>query len=669
LSELINTSYIVFRQIYFCLFLIVCILLCTNDQSLFAQEAASSTTQILNSPEDTLPVLFTLALSPNQKIPANDTLPDYDFRMYDPTRKGPVDYANLGNLGTSARPLWFSPLPRIGFQTGFRAFDLYRVNPEDLQFYRHSRTYSHAYFSRGRTQRDGMSWIKLSRTFSKGLNFSIQYKTINNLGEYRFQRVKHGSLAAGIWWPVRKNYEFFLIYASNTFRQQDNGGITNPNFFGTASFNGAISVPVLLDDFNAKTQQSIRNLQFSQYFTMGRFKGNVLKAEHHLNLNSEIWKFSDINAPSANQTAEQQFYGNLLTDTRGLRNYVNMQRIDNTFLLNTLRKKKNDTDAGRVFAGLRHSILWLDQEPKTDSLVNNLFLTGGITIRPAKSFSLVTSGDLGLLANTGEYRLQGALKIGMGKAGILEAGLLSQRRPPDFVQTRLYSTSRFVWAYDFEKPIENTLSAAYTLPLIGFKATAQSHLVNQFIYFDKNGLPAQTAAALQVNQLLIQQNFKIGHFRSENAVALQQANRSDVLHLPTWFSKNSLYYSGLLSKKALLLTAGADFRINSAFQPDSYQPFYGQFKLQDTFQQKPYPWIDLFMAVKIQTFRLYFRFENIAPFWSPATDNLYLTALHPQNRATFRLGISWRFLDKNVETAGNSGNNNPGSSGPPGRGF
>jgi hypothetical protein len=92
----------------------------------------------------------------------------------------------------------------------------------------------------------------------------------------------------------------------------------------------------------------------------------------------------------------------------------------------------------------------------------------------------------------------------------------------------------------------------------------------------------------------------------------------------------------------------------------------GQFQLQDTFEQKPYPWLDAFLSVKIQTFRLYFRFENMAPLWNK-TSNLYLTANHPQNRASFRIGISWRFLDNNVagQEQDNGGNGGGGSNGPP----
>ncbi len=629
-----------------------------NDQLLYAQSVPSAKPSPMDS------VRYYLASNPGLAIPVTDTLPGLEFRMYDPARKGPIDYAHLGNLGSSARPLWFQPLPSVGFKSGYQPFERYLLNPDQLAFYKHRRTYSDAFFTRGGSQRDAMSFIKLSRTFSKGLNVSLHYQTINNLGQYRFQRTKHGSLAVGAWWPVQKNYEVFLVFASNTFRQQDNGGILDTDFAGPG-YNGPISVPILLSNNDAKTVQSFRDFQINQYLNALQLGKNQVRVSHQLNFKTENWKFNDKNNANSDQTKEELFYGNLLTDRRGLRNAFNLQRLENHLQLSTLRKRKNQGEAASISAGLRHALIFLQPEFQPDSVLNNLFATGSLRVNLAERLQLQTTGDLGLLSNTGEYRLQGKIGLSLGKAGLLEGQLLSQRRPVDWVFAQLYSTGRSVWNHNWEKPIENSLLVRYELPALGFQATASSHLVNNYLYFQQGGQPAQAAEVVSVNQLLIQQKIKWGILRSENAVGLQQNNRSEVLRLPTWFSKNSLYLAGHLFKKQLLLNAGFDFRINSAFTPDAYQPFLGQFQLQDEQQQDIYPWLDAFVTAKIQSFRFFLRFENMSPLWNPA-DNLFLTAHHPQNRMGIRLGISWRFLDSN--TPEDSGTPGPGGAptGPPG---
>ncbi|MCB0576134.1 MAG: hypothetical protein KDC61_16385, partial [Saprospiraceae bacterium] len=68
-------------------------------------EAASSTAQSFVL--DTTPLLFTFALTPERAYPADDTLPNRHFRMYDPARRQQIDWGTLGNLGSAARPLLF----------------------------------------------------------------------------------------------------------------------------------------------------------------------------------------------------------------------------------------------------------------------------------------------------------------------------------------------------------------------------------------------------------------------------------------------------------------------------------------------------------------------------------------------------------------------------------
>jgi len=628
-----------------------------SDQLLFAQQG-----QLKPSPMDSVRVYF--ASNPSVSTPITDTLPGLEFRMYDPARKSPIDAAHLGNLGSSARPLWFQPASTLGFKSGYQPFELYKVNPGDLAFHKQRRTYSDAFFTRGGSQRDAMSFIKLSRTFSKGLNVSLHYQTINNLGQYRFQRTKHGSLAVGAWWPVRKNYDVFLVFASNTFRQQDNGGILETDFTGPG-YNGPISVPILLSNNDAKTVQAFRDFQLNQYLNALQLGNNVVKASHQFNYKTEQWKFNDKNNANVDQTKEELFYGQLLTDRRGLRNAFSIQRFENHLQLSTLRQRKNQGEAASIAVGLRHALIHLQPEFQLDSFLNNVFATGSLRVNLVERILLHATGDLGLLSSAGEYRLDSKLGLSLGKAGMLEGRLLSQRRPVDWVFAELYSTGRLVWENAFEKPIESSLQVSYSLPLLGFKATASSHLVNNYLFFNQEQTPSQATSAVSVNQLLLEQRLKWGILRSENAFGLQQNNSTDILRLPSWFSKNSLYVAGNLFKKQLLLNVGVDFRINGAFTPDAYQPFLGQFQLQDDQQQAVYPWLDAFVTAKIQSFRFFLRFENMAPLWNPA-ENLFLTAQHPQHRNGIRLGISWRFLDANIPEESSGASPGGAPTGPPG---
>lgn len=630
--------------------------------SLFAQQPASPTSRPVRTPDE--PLLITFALSPERSVPSADSLPDADFRLYDPARRQIVDWGTLGNLGSAARPLLFENRAARGFDIGAHAFDLYMLRPEQLGFYRNARTFSDASFSQGRNQFETNLSARFARTFSGGTNFSLEYRTLNNLGQYRYQRDKHNALAMGLWVPFGKRYDGFLIFTRNVLRQQDNGGIVSDAVFGTGQFAGPIAAEIQLPRQVASTRFDDQCLQLTQHLRLlGKSASGKrsFRATHTFAWSQQKFKFSDQGAGVSGLGEDTAFFDSVfLVDLRGLRHFAALDRIDNAFTLNTFKTKTEGRPSDLLAVGLAYSFFKVNQEPR-EFKVSNLFLTGNITLTPSEKFAFTAQGALGMLENIGEYQLQGELSLGLGKAGQFRAGLLSQRRPPALFSDRLYVSKRLVWDNDFDKPVENTLSASYALPLIGFEATARAHVLNNYLYFDQNAVAAQTTTSLQVTQLLVRENIRWKSLRFDNTIALQQPNRVDVLHLPKWFSKNSLYFSGKVFKKRMLLNAGADFRINGDFQPDGYHPLSWQFHLQDSTTQKPYPWVDLFVAFKVKSFRGFIRYENLSTLWDK-TQVFYQTAHHAQAFGALRFGIAWRFMDDNLPDE-NSNPNTPDSRG------
>jgi Putative porin len=608
-------------------------------------------------PPDTVPLRYFLAGSPEVLRSDADTMPDFEFRMYDPARQSAIDWGTLGNVGSAARPLFFETTARRGFQTGIRAFDLYKMRPEDLRFYQHPRLPTEVRFNRGVQQVDDMSRVRISRTFPRKLTFALQMRRLGNLGQYRFQKVRQDGFSAGVAWPVNKRYTAAMVFTANRSEQQDNGGILASTRFDSIS--APIEARVRLSE-KANTLFLDRQLYFIQHLTFGSAAKRAFRATHTVRGRWEQFKFSNPGSSSEGTGLgpDSAFFSIFVTDPRGLRHFVGVNRLENTFNLATYKQKKAGVSSDELSVGLSHTLFRLRQEP-LDSTFYNLFLTGQLVLAPSGRFALRARGQLGMLANIGEYQAEADLTLGLGKAGELRASLLSQRFPAGLLHQQLWVTERQVWQNTFAKPIETTLSATYALPLIGLEVTGRTHLINNFLYFDQTSRPQQTTAPLQVAQLLIVENLRFGPIRLDNTVALQQINRGDVLRLPGWFSKNSLYFAGKLFKKRLLANLGFDFRINAAFSPDAYQPLAWQFRLQDDLRTKPYPWVDGFATVKIATLRAFFRYENMVALVNSA-EVLYQTAWHPNPFPAFRFGFAWRFSDSERATPGGNGGGGQG---------
>ena len=641
---------------------LLCFMCCWGPNSALAQQPASPTTRPVKLPDE--PLLITFALSPERSIPAADTLPDIEYRMYDPARRQAIDFGTLGNLGSAARPLLFDNQARRGFDVGVHSFDLYMLRPEQLGFFRNNKTVSDLSFSQGRTQLETNLNARFARTFSGGTSFSLDYRTLNNLGQYRHQRDKHNALSMGLWVPIGKRYDGFLIYTRNVVRQQESGGIVSDSIFGSGEFAGPIAAEIRLPREVAYTRLDDEWLHLTQHLRLlgkGGEGKRSLRATHTIAWNQQQYKFANQGVGAAGIGEDAPFFEpDFLVDIRGIRHFISLDRIDNSFTLNTFKVKDKGRPSDLLAVGLTHSYFKVNQEPRVFK-VSNLFLTGNLSLTPSEKFAFTAQGALGVLDNIGEYQLQGELRLGLGKAGQFRASLLSQIRPPALIFDQLYVSKRPIWDNDFAKPVENTLTATYALPLIGLEATARGHVVSNYLYFDQNGLPAQISSALQVTQLLVRENIKLGPVHFDNTFALQQVNRDDALRLPKWFSKNSLYFSGKVFKKRMQLDAGVDFRINSEFRPDGYHPVSWQFHLQDSLTQKPYPWIDLFASFKVQSFRGFVRYENCATWWNKA-EVFYQTARHPLPFGALRFGIAWRFMDSNLADQTDKTNSSGGNS-------
>ncbi len=618
-------------------------------------QRADTTGAAAGLPLDTQAVYYLQAWAPEHVHCADDTLPDATFRMYDPARRPLIDWGTLGNIGSSARPLWYQTAPQRGAHTGYRVFNLYYLHANDLPFFVGNRSITDLFVSQGRTQNDLMLRAKFSRTFAKGVNFSIFHQNLNHLGQYRYQAVKHMSLAVGIWYPVNRRFDSFVIVARNVSKQQENGGLANPETIGGGQFGGPITAEVRLPDQQALSRHARTAVSWINYWTpMGTPKqsGRSLRLSHRADWSIERFKFSDPGSrPGLPLGRDAAFFDTFLVDPRGVRHYAEWERIDNSLELSTFAQKAPTTPANVTAVSLQHSFLRWRQEPFADTAFQNLFLNGRLRWSVGRRLSIDLNGSIGLLSNLGEYHLDGRLSLELGRIGTLEAALLSQRYPPALLARRLGVSGRPFWHNELEKPVENMLSVKYLLPAAGFWISAQTHQVNQYIYYDQRSLPAQTALPLQVVQLSAGENLRWGRLRLDLCLAAQRFNRTDVVRLPEWFAKGALYHSGYLFGKRLLLDAGADFRLNAAFRPDAYQPLTAQFHLQDSLLAQTYPWIDVFLAFKVQSFRFFFRYENLITLWS--TQRLFFqTAYYAQPFASVRLGIAWRFLDSLSTTPG-----------------
>ena len=601
---------------------------------------------------DTFEIFYFFVDNPNQEIPFSDsTLGNY-FRQYDPVRKRDLDYRHLGNLGSAHEPIVFEAARRRGFEVGLNQYGLYMTEGDEMPFYRVERPYSNVSYTLGSEQADGYTSAQFSRNFANGLNYSLDYKRITQLGtqsQYPNQNNRNTAFTNGLWYESRNGrYDGFFSFAANTIQQEDNGGLLRePQSQG--QFSSPSSAEVFLGD--ARTRHAHREFMYTHYYQFGggldsiRGPRRSYTIAHQATFDNSTYKYYD----DYNEAQDSSFYHSFpafLPDPRGTRLFFTHRKLENSLRLATFKLDSRKQDMAKnqrdlLEVGAVHTLHQIE-EAGADTTLNNLFLTGKYRFNPSERLRLNLYGHFGLWDNAGDYRVEGNLFFDFKTVGSLSLGAINQLYSPTLMEHRLYLSGQQVYRNDFNKTLSTTLSGTYSLPQFQLELTGRFHLLNNYVYFDTLGLPRQTGIPVSIAQLIIKKGFRVGRFHLDNIVALQQATE-DFIRLPSIYSKHSLYYAGKWFK-VLDVRVGLDLRFNNSFYAPYYNPVTGQFQLQDSREVEFYPATDAFFSMRVTKFRAFFKWENATA--ALITDQLfYQTAYYAHPSSVFRLGIKWRFLN------------------------
>ncbi len=602
---------------------------------------------------DTSDVYYFFASNLGQDYLLSDTLLAPYFLQYDPIRSQDLPYAHIGLPGTATHSLTYQIPFRRGLDVGLHAYDLYRTFTDNIKYYKVKQAYTRAFFSQGATQEETTFAAEFAREFDGNFTLSFDYRRQSNEGFYANKFAQNAALTVNGWIHSDNNrYQIFFNTFSNTNDHLENGGIsalpTDVNDEITID-NPVLATTYLSAAAKAQNRYAERGFNFKHFFKLNRNKVDTLNKGtraltlvHEMTYAKNTYKFTDL-VPAA----DSSFYHSFSTDTRGLRHYIQHQKVENSFAVSTFKTKPgadaNITDQKDLLEiGLLHRFSAIKQEPEEYNL-SEVFATARWQIAPGERLKLNTYAHLGLLGSAGDYRVDGDLSFDLGKLGQLSASATQQLAQPTIVQNKLYVSQKLVYENDFKKSLSTELAGSYSLPKVNFKAEVSYQLLNNHIYFDTLAVPQQADEAISVGRLTIQQNLNLGAWHLNNQVTLQQTS-SNFVRIPPIYSTHSLYYEGDIFKKAAYAKLGLDLRLNSPYSPYGYQPLNGQFIIQDNQSLNWQPILDAFLALKVKKFRFLLRYGNFIPLLT-RRDYYYQVADYPVPHGYLRFAIAWQFID------------------------
>lgn len=600
-----------------------------------------------------------------------------DSSIGDFTRVFPLSATsiNLGNTGTAARSLLFTPEFRAGFDAGFHAFDTYRYLPEQMRFFHTTRPYSEIHYQLG-SRVEQIIQLLHTQNLKPGWNIAFRYRLINSPGYFKNQKTNHNNYGLSSWYQsVNRRYNNYVMLVGNKMQSAENGGLQDPA-------TGYLKDPVYKDRFNIPTkiggddpfssnffttristgnQYSDFTFLLRQQYDLGRKDSLVtdstvvplfyprLRFEHTLRLDKSSYTFLDYNADSA-------FYS---------KNYgIRLRRpLDSLVVKDKWKVLENDfsvyqyPDANNLQQFIRLGVLLQSITGEFSSGRKNFVNTVGHAEYRNKTrnqrWDIEANGRFYFTGNNqGDYEARISLQRLLGnKIGSLQLGFENTSRTPSFVFDSRSSFYFFQPARDFKKENNTHFFASYYLPSFRFRLSGHYYLSTNYTYFSSYYKPEQESSLFNIVQVAAEKTFRVGkRWKWHSDLWFQQKVGSAPVNVPLLYLRNRFAYEGNLGFRNLDIAIGLETRYRSPYKASGYSPVLGRFYYQDSITiRNPLPDISAYLHFRIRPFKAFVRAENLNTARNldgfSFTNNNLLAPGYALPGLQIRLGVYWGFVN------------------------
>jgi hypothetical protein len=229
------------------------------------------------------------------------------------------------------------------------------------------------------------------------------------------------------------------------------------------------------------------------------------------------------------------------------------------------------------------------------------------------------------------------------KADLGIRGSLEFRKPHYFTST--YASSFFIWDNDFSSMFRVKGEAFIQSDELELDVRAGAAYVSNYVYWDQEALPQVYDKDLLILSGSFQKHFILAGYHSDNKVLIQYTTADEVLRLPFAALQTSNYWEQALFKGALVVDLGFDLYYTTKYKASAYMPATGVFYLQDEYDVGGYPFLDVFLAFRIQRTRFFVSYNNLLHGLGFVGNNYFTTYRYPMKPRHFRFGLVWTFYD------------------------
>ena len=547
----------------------------------------------------------------------------------------------------------FSAFPTFGFEA--KQFNYLKQN--QIKYYSVATPLTELYFKTTIKQGQSLDAFITLNT-SERFNFSAAYKGLRSIGRYVNQLASTGNFRFTTSYNT-KNKKYFLKahFTSQDILNGENGGIINIADFesGDKKFNDKARLQVYLSDASSLLKGNRYFLNHIYNFAKNKAEYQY-SIEHELSFENKSFLYTQptinttLTNTNGNTTVFSRFgdsyvFGNIYDKTR-------YHQLYNKLALNF---KNNKLGQFQVFIEdfkynyFYNSVLVINNQEIPSTLKDRINNVGGQYLYHKGKwngvFKYANSVSKQSLSN-----LDAKLDYNFNDENQISFQIQKINKLPDHIYN-LYQSSyvNYNWSNDFKNEKINNLYVKASTQWLN--AELQLSSLKDKLYFiedisDQNQLlvsPKQYEKSIQYLSVKIDKEFTFQKFALDNTVLFQTTQQDEqVLNVPKFVVRNTLYFSDDIFKKAMFIQTGLTLNYFSSYYANNYNPVIGEFYVQNTKEIGNFPMIDFFINARVRQTRIYLKAEHFNSLFSG--NKYYSAPNYPYRDFLVRFGLVWNFF-------------------------
>lgn len=543
----------------------------------------------------------------------------------------------------------FSPYPEFGFKA--KHFNFLEAN--EIRYSSVATPVTELYFKSVMEKGQSLDAF-FTLNITPRLNFSIAYKGLRSTGRYINQLASTGNFRFTTSYnTLNERYFANAHYTYQDILNEENGGITTISDFEDEDpkYDNRQRLEVYLTD--AKSFLKGKRIFLDHFFRINTTKGaNNLYVAHQFNYENKFFEYNQPTVPSTVGAATVFRFGDSYV-TSGINDQTRYNKMYNkaglTYENMTLGKFHFFVDDFRSNY-YYNQILIRDDKTIPASLSRNINSAGGQYEYQKNNWKgnflysrSITNESLSNLDANLQYDLNEDYQFSFKYQNL-------NKLPNDNYNLYQSSYIGYNWSNDFRNEKINTIVANASTPWI--EASVQLMTLRDHLYFENTAIyneeqiitPKQYGKTINYVSVKVAKEFKFGNFALNNTLLYQKTDQMDaILNVPEIVTRNTIYYTNYMFKKALFLQTGVTLNYFTKYMANDYNPVIGEFFIQNKKEIGNYPNLDFFINAKIQRTRIYLKAEHFNSSFSG--NNFYSAPNMPYRDFMIRFGLIWNFFN------------------------